>query len=231
MTEDDRALGNDNRAWGNDDRPEPPGQQPAQGAGDEYSDAGQDQSPTGRMRFQDPDSTTPREPTLAEKRARERAEQRQHEEHKAKLAEAERKSKSRRRVLLGGGVTVGVVALVASFYSAATYTQNRDAVTQYCALEQGGQTIAENDQNCDPNHVNSSGGQVSPGGFFLMPMPGGGMGQYRYGYTQPGKPAPTAGSPVTSPNFTKPGDANIKSKSGASVQRGGFGLSGKSGGS
>lgn len=187
----------------------------------------------GRMRFQDPDSTTPREPTLAEQRARIAAERRREEQQAAELAAAERKTQTRRRVMVGSGATVGVVALVAAFYSGAAYSAEKNAVTQYCAAEQGGQAVAQEENLCDEDYVASQGG-YSSGGMFFMPifLPGGGIGgynQYRYGYTAPGASAPSVGSTVSGPNFTKPADANIKNTKGTTVQRGGFGIGNKSG--
>ncbi|MBO0876521.1 MAG: hypothetical protein J2P19_24360, partial [Pseudonocardia sp.] len=72
----------------------------------------------GRIREQDPETTVPREPTLAERRAREQAERRELEAEEARLAEEERRRKIRKRVLVGGGVTVGVAALIAIGYAA-----------------------------------------------------------------------------------------------------------------
>lgn len=220
MTEDGKPLAN-----GDDP------QHPGDGTGNGTDDAAQ----RGRMRYQDAESTTPREPTLAEKRARIAAEQRQQEAAAAELAEAARKTQTRRRVMVGGGVTVGVVALVAAFYSAAEYTAQRDAVTQFCAADQPGQTVAQREDLCDENYVNTNGGHVNHGtGMFFMPIllpggaPSGKFNQYRYGYTSPGAAAPTVGQSVPS-NFSKPADSNIKNTKGGTVQRGGFGIGNKSG--
>ncbi|MFR9729084.1 hypothetical protein ACL03H_07640 [Saccharopolyspora sp. MS10] len=187
----------------------------------------------GRMRYQD-DSTTPREPTLAEKRARVAAEKRQEEQARAELAEQERKTQVRRRVMVGGGVTVGVVALVAAFYSGSAYRAEQTAVQEFCATGQGPATV-QNPDLCDENYVQSHGG-YSSGGMFFMPifLPGGGFGgynSYRYGYTQPGTTAPPVGQPVSNPSFTKPAGTNITNTKGQTVQRGGFGINSKSGSS
>ncbi|GAB2653079.1 hypothetical protein GCM10027271_09170 [Saccharopolyspora gloriosae] len=199
-------------------------------AGGEQQDAGQAR---GRMRYQD-ESTTPREPTLAEKRARIAAEKRQEEQAQAALAEQESKTQKRRRVMVGGGVTVGVVALVAAFYSGSAYSAEQNAVQEYCAAEKQGE-VAQNPDLCDENYVREQGG-YSSGGMFFMPifLPGGGIGgynSYRYGYTPPGAPAPTPGQTVSGGSFNKPADANIKNTKGQTVQRGGFGISNKSGSS
>lgn len=215
---------------------------PGQSSGDPAVDdpssgdqAGQDQSgSTGRIHYQDPETATPREPTMAEKKARERAERRRDDAERAEREEAARKSKSRRKVMIGSGVTVGVVALVASFYSAATYSQEANASTQYCAGVDGQQTVAEQEKYCDPKYVESHNGSYNPGtGMFIMPflMPGGGIGHhsYRYGYTPGGAAPPSVGSTVPSPNFNKPTDSNVKTKSGNTISRGGFGVGTKSG--
>ncbi|WP_243790854.1 hypothetical protein [Saccharopolyspora gloriosae] len=207
--------------------------QPNAGGEQQSGDAGQAR---GRMRYQD-DSTAPREPTLAEKRARIAAEKRQEEQAQAALAEQESKTQKRRRVMVGGGVTVGVVALVAAFYSGSAYSAEQNAVHEYCAAEKQGQ-VADDPNLCDENYVQSHGG-YSSGGMMFMPIflpgtniPSGQMNSYRYGYTQPGAPAPTPGSSVPAgSSFNKPADANIKNSKGQTVQRGGFGISNKSGSS
>ncbi|MDT7653990.1 MAG: hypothetical protein QOI36_5396, partial [Pseudonocardiales bacterium] len=84
--------------------------------------------PAGRMRFQD-ESTTPREPTLAERRAREQAARRAEEAERQQSEDQERSRKKRKRILVGAGVTVGVVALIAVGYSVA---QPDDKVQAQC---------------------------------------------------------------------------------------------------
>lgn len=193
------------------------------------------------MRYQDPETAVPREPTLAEQRARERAEQRRAEEEAKALAEAERKSDARRRLMVGGGVTVGVVALVAAFYSGSVYSQQKNAQRADCTAThpETGQTIAQPEEYCDPAYRQEHGVHDPHTGMFLMPLflPGGGPGplvgpgQYRYSYSPAGSPAPSPGQRVSNPNFTKPSGSEIKTKSGTTIQRGGFGLNSKVGGS
>lgn len=195
-----------------------------------------EQSEQGRIRFQDPESATPREPTLAERRARERAEQRRLEAEQAEREAAERASAKRRKLLIGSGVTVGVVALVAAFYSASSYSEQANASTRYCSTDQHGSTVAEREQFCDENYVNSHGGHVDHGtGMFFMPLflPGGQrvMQPYRYGYTSGGAAAPAVGSVVGSPNFTQPSGTAVKGRDGSTISRGGFGFGKSSGGS
>ena len=72
--------------------------------------------PPGSMSYQDPSTTRPRPPTLAEQKAREQAERRR-QAAAAQEAEAAEKSRvKRKRILIGAGVTVGVVAVIAVNY-------------------------------------------------------------------------------------------------------------------
>lgn len=176
---------------------------------------------SGSMRFQDPNTTTPREPTLAEQRARLKAIEDEKQQEAARL-ESESKAGTKRKVLGGAGVTVGLVGVVAAWYGVAA----PDEVTAVCTTADG--TIVD-DRYCDDNYYNSHGGYHS-GGFIFIPMGGGGYQQYRYNYGGTG----TVGQPVQGGSFTKPSNADISTKSGKTVQRGGFGISGgvgKSGGS
>jgi hypothetical protein len=179
-----------------------------------------DRPARGTMRFQDPDTAEPRPPTLAEQRARQRAEREEREREEAEQAEAARKAKKRKRLLIGGGVTVGVAALVAAGYAIAS----PEEVNATC-VDSNNVAVAEND--CDDAYVASHGGYNS-GGIFFLP----GFGQYRYYYG--GSPV-GIGQTVSGGTFTKPDNATIKTGSGKTVQRGGFGIkggsSGKSGGS
>ncbi|MEB3369470.1 hypothetical protein [Saccharopolyspora mangrovi] len=190
----------------------------------------------GRIRYQDPQNTTPREPTLAEQKARQMAEQRRAEAERAEQAAAAAKTAKRRKVLIGGGATVGVVALVAAMYSASEVSAQANAATEYCATDQSGQPGNRDlDEYCDENYVNSHGGHVS-GGMFFMPifLPGGGIGgyhSYRYAYTPAGVSAPPVGAPAAGSTFNKPSGSTVKNTKGSTVQRGGFGISSKTGGS
>ncbi|RSM83308.1 hypothetical protein DL991_02460 [Amycolatopsis sp. WAC 01375] len=174
------------------------------------------------MRFQD-DSTQARQPSLAEQRARQQAmaEQERQEVLQAEAARAaEKKSSTKKKILIGTGVTVGLVGLVATFYTVA----KPDEVTAVCATKDT--EIVQDDQNCDENYVRSHGG-YSSGGFFFMPIVGGGYNSYRYNYGGSGQ----IGQRVSGGSYTAPPGANVSTKSGKSVQRGGFGISGKSGSS
>lgn len=189
---------------------------------DNQQGAQQPQGPPrrGSMRHQD-GSTQARQPSLAEQRARQQAlaQQERQEVLDAEAARAaEKKSSTKKKILIGTGVTVGLVGLVATFYTVA----KPEEVTAVCAAKDT--EIVENDQNCDENYVRSHGG-YSSGGFFFIPIGGGGYNSYRYNYGGTG----TIGQRVSGGSYTAPSGANVNTKSGKSVQRGGFGISGKSG--
>jgi hypothetical protein len=170
----------------------------------------------GSVRYQDAETATPREPTLAEQRARAKAEAEERDRELAQ-AEAERKAATKRKVLIGSGVTVGLVGMVASWY---TVGQPED-VQAVCTDNSG--TVV-NDQDCDESYLTSHGAHYDSGsGFWILPLALGG-GQYRYNYGGAGP----VGTKVSGGSYTRPSGANISTKSGTSVQRGGFGISGKS---
>lgn len=195
------------------DRPKGPDEPTTPGGG---PPVGEPERRRGSMSFQDPHSTTPREPTLAERRSRELAVRRQREEELAAQEEAERKAKKRKRILIGGGVTVGVVAVVAVIYAAST----PDEVTAHC-VDQGGVVVDE--EYCDENYARGHGGYVS-GGFIYI-----GGTSYRYNYGGSG----VKGQAISGGSYVAPSaDTPVKTASGKPVQRGGLGVGGgKSGGS
>lgn len=183
---------------------------------------GDQQRKRGSVRRQDAESTSPREPTLGEQRARRKAaieekerEAAEHEERKA----AEHKAETRRKVLIGGGVTVGLVGLVATFYTVA----QPETVTASCTNEEG---IVVEEKYCSEEYVENNGGYVGAGGLLFLPIGGIGGSQYRYNYGGSG----AVGTPVTGGSFQKPDNAKITTKSGNTIQRGGFGISSKTGG-
>lgn len=182
----------------------------------------EDEPARGSMRFQDPDTTKPREPTLAEQRARRKAME-EHEEAEAARAEAEAKAATRRKVLIGSGVTVGLVGVVAAWYLVGTPKE----VSAVCTDDSG--TVVT-DNYCDDDFISGQHGYYNSGtGFWIIPW-GGGYRQYRYNYGGTG----VLGSHVAGGSYTAPSShTTVTTKSGATVQRGGFGISGsgKSGGS
>jgi hypothetical protein len=172
------------------------------------------------MRFQD-ENTTARQPSLGEQRARRQAliEEEEREALEQQNAEvAERKSATKRKILIGAGVTVGLVGLVATYYTVAKPAE----VTAICASDKD---VVAADNNCDEAYWTTHGGHMS-GGFLFVPIIGGGGGfnSYRYNYGGQG----AVGSPVSGGSYTAPPNANVTTKSGKSIQRGGFGISNKS---
>ena len=177
----------------------------------------------GRMRFQD-ETTAPREPTLAERRAREQAARREAEEERRRAEEEERSRKKRKRILVGAGVTVGVVALIAVGYSVA---QPDEEVQAQCVDENN---IVVEDSNC-VTPASSTGGTYYGGGGFFPIFIGGGGRQYHYNYGGAG----TIGQPAQGGTTTVPKEGTrVRTSSGkvlsgagsSSVSRGGFGVSG-----
>jgi hypothetical protein len=191
---------------------EPEGARPPQ------PDDGPTDSASGTIRYQDA-STERRPPTLAEQRARMQAE----EELAARQAVADQRATTRRRVMIGAGVTVGVAALVAGWYTLASPA----SVTARCAVAGTGgdaNTVVA-DQNCDPAYATAHNGYVS-NGFVFIPLVGGGFRQYHYYYGGTG----TIGQRVSGGSFTAPSHATVRTGSGTTIQRGGFGITGKTGG-
>lgn len=182
----------------------------------------------GRVRYQDPENTTPREPTVAEQRARREAQRRERAQADAAAAAEERKRKIRKRVLIGGGVAVGVVALVAVVYAAS----QPDEVTAQCVDPAG---VVVPDENCGGNQ---QGGYYDSGGHFVPIFIGGFGNQYHYNY---GSNAPvgaraTGGTTAPPPSGTTVRSGTSGSTLGTSngssgtVSRGGLGVGGSSSG-
>ena len=173
------------------------------------------------MRFQD-ETTAPREPTLAERRAREQAARRAEEEERRQIEEQERSRKKRKRVLIGAGATVGVVALIAVGYAVA---QPEEEVQAQCVDDQG---VVVDDNNCVTPAASTTNYYGGGGGFFPIFIGGGGR-QYHYNYGGTGvigqhvqggtTTVPKEGTRVTTPS------GKVVSGS-ASVSRGGLGVSG-----
>jgi type II secretory pathway pseudopilin PulG len=190
------------------------------------SESPEEKPEQGSMRFQDPETTRPREPTVAEARARRDREKARQEAEQARL-EAEKKAASRRKLLIGSGVTIGLVGVVAAGYLVGTPNE----VSAVCTDDTG--TVVQ-DNYCDDSYITSQHGYFNSGtGFWIIPLATGGFRQYRYNYGGTG----LLGSHVAGGTYTAPsGNTTVKTKSGTTVQRGGFGVSGgtdggKSGGS
>lgn len=193
----------------------PPAEQPAE-------------APRGRIRQQD-GSTTPREPTLAEKRAREQKLRADREAVRLKEA----RSKTTKRVLIGAGATVGVVALIAAVYAGSGGASEEERVADArCVDDQG---VVVPDENCSGTQ---SQGQVSTGGggFAFVPIfLGGGGRQYHYNYGGAGGVGQVAtGGTVTPPpsgttvrSGTTGSTIGSANRSGT-ISRGGLGVGGGS---
>ena len=174
---------------------------------------------TGRIRYQDPDTAQPKPLSVAEQRARQRAADEEAAREQAEEEAAQRKRKIRKRVMIGGGVTVGVAALVAAYYA-----MKPDDVTAHCTDQNG---TVQDDRYCDAGYASGHNGYLGSGGLIFLPIPGGGLRSYHYTYG-----GTVSGGHVSGGTLTAPGGANIKTDSGKTIQRGGFGVSGgKSGGS
>jgi hypothetical protein len=173
---------------------------------------GPDEQPTrpGRMRFQD-ETTTPREPTLAERRAREVAARREQEAERQRLAEVDVARRKRKRILIGAGVTVGVVALIAVGYAVA---QPDEEVVAHCVDENN---VVVEDANCA---TPASSGTYYGGGFIPIFIGAGGR-QYHYNYGGTG----TVGTTVSGGTTAVPRDSTrVSTPSGKTVSRGGLGV-------
>ncbi|OHV04902.1 hypothetical protein BKN37_07915 [Mycobacterium talmoniae] len=156
------------------------------------------------MRFQDADSTQPRPPTVAEARARDKALRKQRELEEARQA-AEAKRRERNSRLMGGAAVVGVVGVVAAL---GYWALSPSRVTAQCVRDDpSGQPVIVEDSYCTGH-----GGGLN--GFFYY-----GGHQYRYYYGSSGG----IGSRPVGGTTTAPKGATIKTKSGTTIHRGGFG--------
>ena len=193
-------------------------------SGDERDDERPSAPPQGSMRFQD-ETSQPREPTLAERKAREQAERRQREAAEQAEADAERSRTRRKRILIGAGVTVGLVAVIAVGYAIA---QPDDEVSARCVDESG---VVVDDANCVTPAASSSG-YHSGGGFYPIFIGAGGA-QYHYNYGGSGSLGqPVSGGTTTVPrDSTKVTTVSGKNVSVSKVTRGGLGSSSSSGSS
>ncbi|MEV1292970.1 hypothetical protein [Pseudonocardia sp. NPDC049635] len=202
-------------------------ERPGSGASPPPTDPGATgDGPRGRIRHQD-GSTTPREPTLAEKRAREQKLRADREE----VRRREARSKTTKRVLIGAGATIGVVALIAAVYAASG--GGSETVEAHCTDEQG---VIVPDEVCE--QATASQGQVATGGggFAFVPIfLGGGGRQYHYTYGGTGNVGQVAtGGNVTPP----PSGTTVRSGTNGStigsttrsgtISRGGLGVGGSS---
>jgi hypothetical protein len=182
----------------------------------------------GRVRYQDPATAKPREPTVAEQRARREAQRRERAQRDAAAAAEERKRKNRKRVLVGGGVAVGVVALVAIVYAAS----QPDTVDAQCVDPQG---VVVPDENCGGTQ---QGGYYDSGGHFVPIFIGGFGSQYHYNYGSRSPVGTVASGGTTAPpasgttvrSGTSGSTLGTSGGSSGTVSRGGLGVGGSSSG-
>jgi hypothetical protein len=164
------------------------------------------------MRFQD-ETTTPREPTLAERRAREQARRRQEEAERAAAEDRERSARKRKRGLVGAGVAVGVVAVIAVGY---TMAAPEEEVAAQCVDEET--NVVVDDANCVTPAGNTT--YSSGGGFYPIFLGVGGR-QYRYNYGGSG----TIGSPASGGTSMAPKEGTtVRTSSGRVLTSGAGGV-------
>jgi hypothetical protein len=168
----------------------------------------------GSVEFQDAETTRPRAPTPAELRAREKFAKKQQELEEARLA-AEAKRRKRNRRLIGAGVGIGVVGVVAGL---GYWAFSGPTVTASCVRDDSnGQPVIVPDDYC-------TGHTAGLNGFFFW-----GGHSYRYYYGSSG----SVGQRPIGGSTSAPSGSTVKTRSGTTIQRGGLGgkLGGKGGGS
>ncbi|MEU2251802.1 hypothetical protein [Nocardia xishanensis] len=181
----------------------------------------------GSIQRQEPGVTQPRPPTVAEARARDKARKRAADAQRAAQAAADAKKRTRKRVLIGGVAIVGVAGLVGGGYLAYRALTAPDEVTAYCVRTENGQEIVVEDKYCQPGQAgfvdDNGGGSHSHAGPIIIY---GGGPQYRYYYGG----SNTVGKPPIGGSTLKPKGAQITTKSGTTIQRGGLGSKSTGGG-
>lgn len=165
-------------------------------------------SPTyGSMRFQEPGVTQPRPPTVAEARARDKAQKAREAADRfaaEQAANAARKRKRNRNTLMGAVAVVGVVGAVAVGYQ---LLKSPREITATCV---DANNVVVPDNYC-------SSGVPGSGGTFIY---AGSPYRYYYGGTTSG-----IGSRATGGTLEQPSGTTARTKSGSTISRGGFGSS------
>lgn len=188
-----------------------PGNQP----GEDYQ-PGEENRPApaqGSVRWQEPGKTTPRPPTVAEARQRDRARKaREAAEEWTRQQEAKREQRAAtgKKVLMGSVAVVGVVGAVALGY----HLLQQDEIAATCVKDGTNEVVP--DSYC-------SSGYSSSGGIFIF---AGSPYRYYYGGNNGGIGSVARGGTIEMPKGT-----TAKTKSGTSIKRGGFGSSSSYGGS
>lgn len=174
----------------------------------------------GSVQRQEAGVTRPRPPTVAEARARDKARRQAAEQARAEAAAADAKRRTRNRVLIGGVAIVGVAGLVGGGYLAYRALSAPD-VTAYCVKTENGEEVVVEDRYCTPGQSGFVDGNGSGSLIILGTGP-----QYRYYYGGNN----TVGKPPVGGTTVKPKSANITTKSGTTIQRGGLGSKSTGGG-
>ncbi|WP_239476676.1 hypothetical protein [Nocardia arizonensis] len=181
----------------------------------------------GSIERQEPGVTQPRPPTVAEARARDKARKRAEETKRAAASVADAKRRTRNRVLIGGVAVVGVAGLVGGGYLAYRALTAPDRVTASCVqINENGQEVVVEDKYCQPGQagfVDDDSSRGHGGGIVVL----GGWPQYRYYYGG----STTVGKAPTGATTVRPKGAEIKTKTGTTIQRGGLGSKSTGGGS
>lgn len=165
----------------------------------------------GTIRTQEPGSTQPRKPTVAEARARDKARKAREEAERFAAEQAAKeadKARKRRTALMGSAAVVGVVAVVALGYHV---LKDDDEVEATCVRDGSNEVVP--DSYCASG--TPSGGGV--GGLFIF---AGSPYRYYYGGTNRGVGTIASGGTLELPKGT-----SARTKSGTSIKRGGFGTS------
>lgn len=224
-----------------------PGEQPTAETEPTAEPTGGQPPRAGSISFQDPSTTVPREPTLAERRAREHAERERQASEAAWWDEQAKRAKRRKRILVGGAVGVGLVAVIALSYS----SSHPQAEQARCV---GADNVVVDDNNC-VQPAASTGYNSGFGGGLIPIFIGGGGRQYHYTYggsggigqvatggttvaprgtvtttsgrtISPGTSGSSSGSGSRSGSFGSGSGSDSEAGSGSSsVRRGGFGVS------
>ncbi|MGV9798538.1 hypothetical protein ACWDTP_10830 [Mycobacterium sp. NPDC003449] len=167
----------------------------------------------GSIRWQEPGKTTPRPPTVAEARQRDKAQKaREAAEEWARLQEEKREQRSAtgKKILMGSVAVVGVVGAVALGYQ----LLHKEEVEATCVKDGTNEVVP--DQYCSSGHSGA-------GGMFIY---AGSPYRYYYGGQNNGVGTVARGGTLEVPKGT-----TAKTKSGTSISRGGFGSSSSYGGS
>lgn len=197
---------------------------PDQSTGDEDADRREAQQRRGATRWQEPGATTPRPPTVAESRARDKA--RRTREAEEKLAEvqaqkAEERRRTRNKVLMGSVVVAGIAAIVAVGYAVI----DRDDDVEATCVQDGSNVVAP-EEYCERGVASSSGGMFIYAGSPYRYYYGGrsqGIGTIASGGTLE-LPRGTTARTSSGSRITKSDNSGSVSRS-PSVSRGGFGSS------